>query len=280
MTDPVLHLLWPEFPVFNLLISVHDSAMNSPVEYHLRFPVQDVFWYCSHPPAFFATVGHGVTGVSPVPGNGTLYQSRRQDGPWLPVDLEDRNSKLAPFYKYDVPTGEPNPTGMFDIPLISRLDAVCINLDVMRTSRYSSDSSCTSSFDPAAASHRSRTVDESNLVQGFLADTSNEDLATRVINCRDGGCTVSWALTAVEQSHIIPKQNATTVSVLTSTPSPMLIVCVCSRVVGRTLLSSGDSETLRISILAILSRFITRLISSSMTRRAVFSFQWVHLLPE
>jgi len=120
MTDPVLHPLWPEFPVFNLIISVHGCALDSLVEHHLTFPVQDVFWYCSHPPAFFATVGHGVTGVPPAPGTGTLYQSQRQDGPWLPVDLEDRNSKLTPFYKYDVPTGELNTMGMFEIPLISR----------------------------------------------------------------------------------------------------------------------------------------------------------------
>jgi len=120
MADPVLHPLWPEFPVFNLLISVRDCVLSSSVEYHLAFPVQDVFWYCSLPPAFFATVGHGVTGVSPGPGTGTLYRSQRQDGPWLPVDLEDRNSKLTPFYKYDVPTGELNTMGMFEIPLISR----------------------------------------------------------------------------------------------------------------------------------------------------------------
>jgi len=115
MADLVSHRLMPEFLDFKLVISVHNNAVDSLVEHHLTFPVQDVFWYCSHPPAFFATVGHGVTGISPapgldtIPGTGTLYQSQQQDGPWLQIDLKGRNSEVAQFYKYDVPTGELDP---------------------------------------------------------------------------------------------------------------------------------------------------------------------------
>ena len=158
---------------------------------------------------------------------------------------------------------------MFDIPLISRLGAVCINLDVMRTSRYSSDSSSASSI--MSVPRRAHKVDELNMVNEFLADTSNEKLAIRIVKYRDGGCTISPAEVSTKQSHIIPKRNIRTVRALISTDFPMLIVC--TRVVGVTLRSSGDSETFTISTHATLSHYIPRLTRSLTTRRTDFSSQ-------
>jgi len=158
---------------------------------------------------------------------------------------------------------------MFDISLICRLGAVCINLDVMRTSRYSSDSSSASSVKSAPC--RAHKADELNMVNEFLADTSNEKLATRIIKYRDGGCTISPAEVSTKQSHIISKRNIRTVRALISTEFSMLIVC--ARVVGVTLRSSGDSETFTISTRATLSHCIPRLTRSLTTRRTDFSSQ-------
>jgi len=178
-------------------------ADNSLVEHHLAFYCHNAFWYCSPPTHLISSPTLAAALPAFLQHPGIVYQRQGQDVKWLSVDLEGRNSKLTPFYKYDVSADWLNVTGTlesFQFPF--------------RALYISTSTTCAQLADShlrrCPLISRASKAEGRNSIEQFHANISNKDLATtkKTNQVSRWDCTISPVLTPSQLLHIIPQQNA------------------------------------------------------------------------